>query len=96
MKSLMIIFIGVYVLGLGPIGVAGSEEWKDEFDSICSRTDIATSLTVEELKTLIERCDRLKVTIEGLPDETQRKIYLKRLQMCRELFVYVLKTKTEN
>lgn len=92
----MIIFISIYVFGLGHITIAGSQEWKDEFDNICSRTDIATSLTAEELKTLIERCDRLKITIEGLPDETQRKIYLKRLQMCRELFVYVLKTKIEN
>lgn len=77
-----------YTLTLG-------QGWKDEFDDICSRTDIAMSMTVEELRSLIDRCDRLKIIIEGLPDGTQRKIYLKRLQMCRGLFVYVLKLKGE-
>lgn len=94
MKSFVVIFISVFIFGY--VAIVASQQWKDEFDSICSRTDIATSLTKEELKALIERCDRLKITIEGLPDETQRKVYLKRLQMCRELFLYVLKTKTEN
>lgn len=94
MKSFVVVFISVFIFGY--VTIVASQQWKDEFDSICSRTDIATSLTKEELKSLIERCDRLKITIEGLPDETQRKVYLKRLQMCRELFLYVLKTKTEN
>lgn len=94
MKPLIVIFMSIYILGY--VAIVATQEWKDEFDSICSMTDVATSLTKEELKTLIERCDRLKTTIEGLPDETQRKIYQRRLHMCRELFVYVLKTKTEN
>jgi hypothetical protein len=65
------------------------EGWKAEFDDICVKTSEATALPKEEIKTLIERCDKLKPRIEAL-DESARKVYLKRLQMCRDLFDYVL------
>jgi len=70
------------------------EAWRAEFDDLCSKTDDATSLSKEELKALIERCDRLKPEIEKL-DESPRKLYSKRLQMCRDLFAYVLETKEQ-
>jgi hypothetical protein len=47
---------------------------------------------VEELKDLIARCDTLKPLIEKL-DESQRKVYLKRLSLCRDLLVFVLESK---
>jgi hypothetical protein len=45
-----------------------------------------------ELKNLVDRCDRLKPRVEKL-DESQRKVYLKRLQLCRDLFFFVLETR---
>ena len=46
----------------------------------------------EELRSLVERCDRLKPQIEAL-DPSARKVYLRRLQLCRDLYLYVLGAK---
>lgn len=67
------------------------DAWKTEFDDICSKTDEASALPKAELQMLIERCDKLKTRIEAL-DESARKIYMKRLQVCRDLFVFVLES----
>jgi len=69
--------------------VFGQNDWKTEFDDICSRTDQAMSLSVDEISVLIERCDKLKPSIEKL-EETQKKVYLRRLQLCRNLFAFAL------
>lgn len=74
-------------------GIAYAEdEWRREFDDICAKTQDTMLLKEEELKVLIQRCDKLKPLIEKL-DETQRKVFLKRLQMCRDLFAFVLESK---
>lgn len=70
----------------------GEENWKKEFDDICGNTDDSMKLSQEELKKLVAGCDRLKPAIESL-EETPRKIYLKRLQMCRGLLLFVLESK---
>lgn len=75
------------------IGFAHAENaWRIEFEDICSKTDIAMSLTKEELASLIERCDKLRPLIESL-DETTRRIYLKRLQTCKDFFIFMLESK---
>jgi hypothetical protein len=77
----------------GPAGVAHAQDgWKAEFEAVCARTQDTDSLTSEELKNLVDRCDKLKPRIEKL-DETQRKVYLKRLRMCRDLLVFVLESR---
>jgi hypothetical protein len=68
------------------------EDWKKEFEDICSKTQDSMALTADELKRLVGRCDALRPRIEKL-DETQKKVYLKRLQMCRDLFAFVLESK---
>jgi hypothetical protein len=68
------------------------EDWKKDFEGICSGTQDAMSFSIDELKSLIGRCEKLKPVIETL-DETQRKVYLKRLRMCMELLVFVLESK---
>ena len=76
--------------------VAYAEEgWKAEFDDICVKTSEAMALPKTEVKSLIERCDKLKPRIEAL-EESARKVYLKRLQMCRDLFAYVLESSPNN
>lgn len=77
----------------GEVTPAGAEEsWKAEFERVCGQTDNAAELTVEELKKALAQCDALLPKIEAL-EATPRKVYLKRLQMCRNLFAYLLEGK---
>lgn len=71
------------------------EDWKKEFEDICSRTDDAMSFTKDELRNLIARCDNLKSVIEKL-DESAKKVYMRRLQMCRDMLAFVLESKEKN
>ena len=70
------------------------EDWKAEFDDICGQTSDAMALPKSAVKGLMERCDRLRPRIEKL-DESTAKVYLKRLTMCRDLFVFVLESGTQ-
>jgi uncharacterized protein CbrC (UPF0167 family) len=71
--------------------VYAQEDWKAEFDDICAKTADSMSLSKAEIKDLIARCDKLKPRIEKL-DESTAKVYLKRLQMCKDLYVFVLES----
>lgn len=74
--------------------VARAEEpWLDEFEAVCSKTQDAMALSTDELKTLVERCDRLKPRIEAL-DPSRRKVYSRRLQLCRDLYQYVIEARS--
>ncbi len=68
---------------------AAAQDWKKEFEEVCAKTQDAMALPLDELRTLVARCDRLKPRIEGL-DESQRKVYSRRLQVCRDLYQFVL------
>jgi hypothetical protein len=72
--------------------VAAPADWKKEFEEVCAKTQDAMALPVEELKGLVSRCDRLKPQIEKL-DETQRKVYSRRLQVCRDLYQFVIESR---
>lgn len=72
--------------------VYAQESWKAEFDEVCSRTQEATELDADTLKDLIQRCDALKVAIEKLTG-AEKKVYLRRLKMCRDLYAFVLESK---
>jgi len=71
----------------------GEEPWQASFEQTCSRTSEAMTLSVDELKTLVGRCDALQKIIETQQDSV-RKVYLKRLQLCRNLYTYMLDYKT--
>jgi len=92
--------ISFLVLGAGypshpwPLAAYAEDDWKAEFAEVCGWTTDSMSLSKDELKALIERCDRLKPRIEK-QDESTAKVYLKRLQMCRDLFAYVLESKSQ-
>jgi len=68
------------------------DDWKKEFDAICSETQDAMTFSPEKLNDLVARCDALQTRFESL-DESQRKVMLKRLKMCRDFYVYVLQSK---
>jgi hypothetical protein len=76
----------------GTASAAEAPDRRTEFDVICSRTAGAQTLNVEEASRLMSRCEALKPRIERLND-SERAIFLKRLKMCRELFLYVLESK---
>jgi hypothetical protein len=65
-----------------------NDNWKTEFEDICSQTFVVSTLTQPELKSLIERSDALKQRIEKI-DEAAAKVYLQRLRRCHDLFVFM-------
>jgi len=67
----------------------GAEAWLAEFESTCAKTNDAMELSTQELSLLIESCTRLQKVIET-QEESLRKVYSKRLQLCKNLYVYVL------
>lgn len=73
---------------------SGAEAWRTDFDAACGQSNEAMSLPVAELKRLIGQCDRLQKIIEA-EEETVRKVYLRRLQMCRNLYVFVLEARMQ-
>ncbi len=106
MNKTRIFFISLSLVGLSFLSIANlrdcgfpvsgvadaQEDWRKEFDDICGKTQDAMMFDAEELKSLVARCDRIKPLIEKL-DETQRKVFLRRLQLCRELFAFALESK---
>lgn len=72
-----------------------AQDWKKEYEEICSKTADVMALSVDELRELISMCDKLKAVIEGLEDESTRRVYLKRLQMCRDLYNFALEQKLQ-
>jgi hypothetical protein len=80
------------VTGTAP--AAEAPDWRTEFEDICVRTADAQSMTVEDLTRLVSRCEALRPQIEKL-NESERKVFLRRLKMCQELFRYVLESKGE-
>lgn len=71
-------------------GVArGEEAWRTGFEEACAQSNQAMTLSVQDLNALVEKCDALEKVI-GTQEASVRKVYLKRLQMCRNLYLYVL------
>jgi hypothetical protein len=50
------------------------------------------TLFVGELKDLVARCVKIEERIEA-QEESTRKVYLRRLKMCSDLYKYVLENK---
>ena len=80
---------GLVCLWLLPAVAWCQEAWRDDFEATCAKTTEAMGLTVPELTRLLERCTALEKIIET-QDESVRKVYLKRLQLCKNLYAYVL------
>jgi len=74
---------------------AEQQAFQREFDDVCSRTQDAMLLNKDELKDLVRRCDALVPKLTKL-NETQRKVYKRRLEQCGGLFAYVLDTKKDS
>ena len=102
MKNIILfIFIGLLFLGFtnvstpnGTMGIAyAQQDWKEEFSAVCSKTQNAMTLSVVELKDLIDRCAKLEERLgelDGMQGGTERKVYTKRLKMCSNLYKFTL------
>ncbi len=75
-----------------PVARAGESGWKSDFDALCGQSENFMNMTAAELRSALEKCDALKAEIEKL-EATPRKVYLKRLQMCRNLLSYMLENR---
>lgn len=90
--SLMILATALLLSASVPDAFCADPPWRTEFDETCAGTSEAMSLSQAELHALIAKCERLQKTIEQL-DESARKVFLKRLLMCKNLYQYVLDSK---
>ncbi len=73
--------------------LAQKSDWKKEFEQVCAKTQDAMSLPDDELRSLIARCDKLKPVIDRL-GETERKVFSRRLKACRDLYAFVLESRS--
>lgn len=85
---LIILTVGIVSAGAAA-EPAGENLWRREFDSLCGQVESSMNMTAEELRGSLQRCTRLKGEIEKL-EPTQRKVFLKRLEMCQKLLSYML------
>lgn len=82
----------LFFLTLLPVTARSEESWRADFEQTCSKTSDAMTLSLAELNTLLERCSSLQKIIET-QEESVRKVYLKRLQLCRNLYAYMVEYK---
>ena len=67
------------------------QDWKQKYADIFAKTKNAMDLSAAELKDNIDRCDNLQERINelnGSEGATERKVYTKRLKMCRDLYEF--------
>jgi hypothetical protein len=83
---------GEPVLSAAAPAPPAQQAWQMEFDDLCSKTQDAMTFSTGELAALVQRCDALLPRIEKL-DDTQKRVYMGRLRMCRGLYAYVLDSK---
>ena len=89
------LFFGICIVGSFS-SVYAQDDWKQEYADICAKTQNAMILTPEELKSYIDRCDKLQALINELEGEqaaTEKKVYTKRVKMCRDLYQFALEYK---
>ncbi len=73
-------------------GARAGPAWKTEFEEVCAKTPDSMVLPLEELRLLVARCDKLAPLLDAL-EESERKVYSRRLQACRALYAFVIETR---
>ena len=81
----------VLALGLAVTLPAPAEEldWKQEFERICIQVESAGKRSGDQLRQFIDDSERLLERLADI-DEPQVKIYVQRLQRCRDFFTFML------
>jgi hypothetical protein len=91
------LWVGAPVRAQAPAGTpaAAKDGWRRDFDEVCAKTQDAMSLTSDELRALVARCDKLKPAIDAL-GETERRVVSRRLKECRNLYQFVHETREKS
>ena len=102
-KKVLLAVVSLFLLGYTaetfffvPSFIAHAQQkrdWKQEFAEVCAGTQNAMLLSVEELQALVKRCAALEERLDelnGQEGKTERKVYTKRLKMCRDLYQFTL------
>ena len=93
------LFTAVLFWGLSSAAVGQEKDWKEEYGAVCAETQGAVSLTVEKLQEYIDRCDKLQARLDELQagnGSTEKKVYARRLKMCRDVYQYTLDYKNRD
>ena len=90
--SLVILIAALLLCALPTNSLCDDPPWRAEFDETCADTSSAMGFSLSELQVLITRCEKLQKTMEQL-DESTRKVFLKRVLMCKNLYQFVLDAK---
>lgn len=69
-----------------------ADEWKKDFERICSQTQVAGDMAYEELEGMVEECGSLLNTITAL-ENPRNKVYIFRLKKCRNFYQYTIDLK---
>lgn len=95
-KICFYLIVGVLFFGLLPARAGQEPDWKEEYGAVCSETQGAVSLSVEKLQEYISRCEKLQERLDELNGSnggTEKKVYSRRLKMCRDVYEYTLQYK---
>ena len=81
-------------LGLVATTAVQAEEldWKQEFERICIQVESAGERSGNQLRQLIDDSERLLEQLAEV-DEPRVKIYVQRLQRCRDFFTFMLQAR---
>lgn len=89
-RHVILACLGILLFGTGVC--RASEEWKAEFEAVCSKTDSLMEMPEPEIASLLERCDKLIAGLDA-ENETVRKVNQRRLKNCRDLIQFMLDSK---
>ena len=81
-----------------PTASCAQQDWKQEYATVCAETQNATNLSSEVLREYVGRCDKLHERINELKaseGESGKKVYTKRLKMCRDIYKFALDYKSK-
>ena len=67
-------------------------QWREEFQRLCNYTEVAHTLSVEELQQLVKDSDVLLEKLKAL-EAPEVKVYIFRLNKCRNMYKYTLDVK---
>lgn len=83
---------GIFSLSSGVSTAQAAEQWQEELNEICSNTHNAMSMSQDELKAMISKCDDLKPKLDKLNNPAKKKHALKKLNKCRDLYFFMIES----
>lgn len=84
-------------MGFSPAQAGQETDWKEEYAAVCGETQGAVSFSEEKLQKYIGRCEKLLERLDELDGPnggTEKKVYARRLKMCRDVYQYTLQYKS--